>query len=345
MKSRLTITVLVVVLLGVGAVILVWNRPTERTRREVNHWFHGYDWWNPKLTLAENHEIRKKAVAHLGVEAVSLLADDMQRPESSIKVFNRIVRDLLHHPFRAEQSFRAEAAYGLAMLGAKARNAVPQLINATKSGDGELEFAAVAALGAVALPETNVIAALSSLTNSRNLSLSFKAEVALWRLLPTNQVIEEQIKARIANPASLNNGDFHNVTQLGGLGSNAQVFVPALRAALTNKGATFGNDFSPRAFVASALWQIDRSTDGSFAVLTTLTNAIAQGVSQADTPGNILWLANIFFEIPEFCVAIKPLVQSINASTNASLATQKKAALERIERTLISTATNLTNTP
>src|ERR1043166_5240184 len=342
MRTRLQITIGAVVLLGIAAVLVFWNRPSERRRREVDYWFHNYSWWDKNLSSTENAEAHHKAVEHLSPESVALLAGDMRRPDSTMKALNDAFRQIIsRHSYVHRQSFRAEAAYGLAIIGSGARSAVPQLIDATKSGDGELQSAAAYALGVVALPEPNVIAALSALTNGRSTTLTFVAEIALWRLQPDNEAVTGTIRSRIASPTLLITGDWHNVGSLSALGTNARVFVPALRTALTNKGPAFGNEMNARTYIAQALWKIDRSGDAALFALATLTNGIANGLSQADSPGNLLWMGNTLKEIPEFCAAARPLVQSMDVRTNVEFANFKTNLLKEIEKTLRSNPLNV----
>jgi hypothetical protein len=341
MKTRLQITIIALLLCGITAGIVFWNRPSERVRREVDYWFHGYSWWNKNLSPDENNEAYRKAVAQLSPEVVAVLAEDMKRPDTAIKAFNDAMRSILwRRGYAMHQNFRARAAYGLAAIGPGARSAVPQLIDAAKSGDGELEMAAAYALGVIALPETNVIAALSQMTNGVNSTRSFVAEIALWRLRPENEDIVGMIQSRIASPAFLPGGDWHNVNSLSALGTNARVFVPALRTALTNK-APFGTEMAARTFIAQALWKIDGSSDAALFALATLTNAIASTVPQSDAPGNLLWMSSSLKEVPEFCAAARPLIQPLNFTTNAQLTALKSNLLKDMEKTLRSNSINV----
>jgi len=87
---------------------------------------------------------------------------------------------------------------------------------------------------------------------------------------------------------------------------------------------------------ARVIWRIDGSADVSLLALSTLTNAAAMRTLPADlNPDEVVCdLVDELGEIPEFCVAVKPILESMQTKNSRSLKRECADALQIVNRTL-----------
>lgn len=309
------------------SVLVYFILPSNRLRRDVEHWVHGWSWSLDEEPLRVNLQRRQDAIGALPAEATVPLIDDLhsgpglqERVEEFIAQWRSGGRTFPRAAIR-----RHNAAQALGFMGAKAEAAVPELRRIATNEVGIVQMAAVASLGDIGIADPATIQTLQRLTNLANATSGFAA-IALWQLQPTNIGYLDFANAcltgsnRIAAPMLSRMPD-----RVIALGTNAEALLPGLRGVLTN----MANGYL-RTFAARSIWYVAADSQPSLQLLEALTNNAPVRQQQAHELCSVVFSLS---EVPELCIAATPWLKSMDVSGDAQLPQFRHAALRLVERT------------
>jgi len=354
MKRRVQFGVLAV-LVGVAGWLAWQQRPAARLRRQLDFWVHRHQRGESLTSQAERLEAMKAGLRALGTNGVPLLVGDLERRPGLPVRIRRWIRDngpaslgRLVLPRRdPTEDCRAEAVLGLQVLGRDARLAEPALLRALEEDDNpRVRGEVIIALGAIGADGPGILSMLTSGTNdipSHQLGPLFG--IWLWRLQPTNAAVVELVCQATNPPVVLSDWCVWRAAEvLADLGPAAHDFTPWLQTMLRSQpsgkgpGGALGPYFphQGRWRVARALWRIETNAEPALFTLRSFTNAAAspEWPAQIDPASELCRLVRELSEIPEFCAAVKPLLESMDVHGQENLTWLHSNALQRVERTL-----------
>jgi hypothetical protein len=343
MKYKRPFVFALAVLVAMAVIATVVLSPDARLRRQVNRLtFQVGDVYDSTLTNDENTARRTAAFHLLGPKAVEVLISEFEQQDTFLdRVRQRIHRsgpDWLSRRMSGMGTVvkRIMAGHAIALLGENATPAIPALIAGLSRSDINTPTTAARSLAILGTTNAQAIAALESLTNSAQPRLSLLVGIALWRAQPDNTNLVYFVNASLAT------NDWLGIQYARQIFAYvkpevAQPFVSGFRMGISN--------YAPPSVVAKyileleaakALWRIDGSADVSLLALSTLTNAAAMRTLPSDeNPDEMVCnLVHELGEIPEFCVAVKPILETMQTANNPSLKRECADALQIVNRTL-----------
>jgi len=202
------------------------------------------------------------------------------------------------------------------------------------------------ALGTVGTGDPRVINLFAQDTNSLRLSeYGPLVGISLWRLQATSPAIVDLVCQATNPPVELSGWSVWRAAEvLAEIGPSARAFKPWLQAMLTSQpsmtgpGGALGPYFphQGRWRMARALWKIETNAEPALFALRSFTNAAASPAwpAQIDPALELCRLVRELSDIPEFCAAVKPLLETMDVRGQENLAWFRSNALQRVERTL-----------
>jgi hypothetical protein len=165
------------------------------------------------------------------------------------------------------------------------------------------------------------------------------AAIALCRLEPHNAWALEQAKAMLAQ------GDWGRSMALGvaipalaRMGPAAQPFAPVLHQALDQNPMDSGPDGPARLERLRAMawtsWRIEGKADLALHCLRQAQRVRANAPVRNSVDALIIELARDFAESPEFCRAVRPVLEALKSSPEEYVTLTHADAFRRIDRTL-----------
>lgn len=317
--------------------------PDARLRRQVNRLtFHVREDYDSTLTKDENTARRTAAFHLLGPKAVEVLISEFEQQDTLLdRVRQRMHRsgpDWLSRRMSGMDTVvkRIMAGDGIALLGENATPAIPALVAGLNRSDINTRTTAARSLAILGTTNAQAIATLESLTNSAQRRLSLLVGIALWRAQPDNTNLVYFVNASLAT------NDWIGIQDARKIFAHvkpevAQPFVSGFRMGISNYApSSVMAKYILELEAAKAIWRIDGSADVSLLALSTLTNAAAMRTLPADVnPDEMACdLVRELGEIREFCVAVKPILESMPTATNRSLKRECADALQIVNRTL-----------
>jgi len=218
-------TRLMLAALCVGVLIVLFMDHSNRLRRQVDHWAHGWRWTVPEASLRQMYERRREGIAAVPAEATELLIEDLHATPGFWESLQQFIAR-----FRPNYHWfpRAEAAFALGCMGPKAKAAIPELIRIATNGADRVQMAAVVSLGEIGSPDSAVMRALQALTNPPG-PVAVEAAIALWRLDSTNSSYIGFANSQIGGSNSARYVLLFGMPErVIALGTNAFWLVPAL---------------------------------------------------------------------------------------------------------------------
>lgn len=325
-----------------------FNWPSQRVRRQVDFW--AYDFRHPShppWPLTEREVVRSNALRSLGPRAIKMLIADAERSDN---VMDRLQRSRFSRyiptRFRGPGTYtvRYEAVRVLINFGHDAEPAIPMLLRKLNDPVEHARMHAALTLGEIGAPRENVIAALEQERNGKHRGSALAAAVALWRLGHTNAAMVDFVNASLGTSTPIgtnfNMRLVHNY--LGTVGPAARPFAHGLRSSMTNELAFASYTWGGFEHPAEALWRIEQSPDAALSALRRLTNDVNSGrmTPPIRAPWQLIQMTRQLGVVPEFCVAVKPLLDQIDINQYPQCAPYKSNALLLVERTLRTTGTS-----
>jgi hypothetical protein len=343
MKHKRLCIFAVVALVATTLIATIFFSPDANLRRRVNRLtFQVRDDYDSTLTKDENTARRTAAFHLLGPRAVEVLIREFQQQDSHFeKVRQKILQngpDWLNPRMFGMGTVvkRIMAGDAIALLGDGATPAIPALIASLNHPDINTRTTAARSLAILGTTNALVIATLESHTNSSQPRLSFLVGIALWRAQPDNPNLIHFVNSSLATNDWIGIQDareiFAHVNR-----EAAQPFASGFRMGISNYAPpSVMAKYILELEAAKAIWRIEGSADISLLALSTLTNAAATQTLPPDVNPHeaICDLVNELGEIPEFCVAVKPILESMPTANNRSLKRECADALQIVNRTL-----------
>lgn len=343
MKQKWPFIFAVAALVVMAVIAVSVFSPDARLRRQVNRLtFQVRDDYDSTLTKDENTARRAAAFQLLGPKAVEVLISEFEQQDAFLdRVKQRIQRsgpDWLSRRMFGMGTVvkRIMAGDAIALLGENATPAIPALIAGLNHADINTRTTAARSLAILGTTNAQAIATLESLTNSAQRRLSLLVGIALWRAQPDNTNLVYFVNASLATNDWIGIQDarkiFAHVNP-----EVAQPFVSGFRTGISNYAPpSVMAKYILELEAAKALWRIDGSADVSLLALSTLTNAAARRTLPTDVnPDEMVCdLVHELGEIPEFCVAVKPILETMQTVNSRSLKRECADALQIVNKTL-----------
>jgi hypothetical protein len=342
-------------LIGLALVAAFWaalvfsEREERRFNAEMERLVHLRVWDPQTMTRAETMAVQEAGLRRLGPRAGRrLLAAVYDEPSKLSGLWQRFGKSAYGWLSRPPPPARlqppkidtpdllwrqGEIASALAAIGKDGRLSTRHLLHLASQSDIGTREAALELLGANGDSSPAVIAALAQSTNGP-MPIRVAAAIALHRLQPTNSAALADANYWLAFP----DGTFRSVETLRRMGAAAKPFVPGLRRALAKFQADLSDSPYQRArvggthAVAVALWHIEGDPEGALLWLehARRLRAAVQPWLHSNIDAELVDLARDLAESPEFCRAVRPVLEEIKPRPSPALAD----AFRRIDNTL-----------
>jgi hypothetical protein len=302
------------------------------------------------MPASRNRRLLQSELRKMGTNALPYLIVDLSVKDSRVDQLQQyLFTRFNYHSKRIPTSlFRTQAAEALGCLGESARPAISTLLFNATTDDINVRRAAIGALTLMGARQSNVIATATSLTNHSYRTLTVVSRICLSTIQPTNEVLLHDANASIAAAATINEFGFYWIPDLlSDLGERGIPFLPGLKGAITNQTCqSFLTEHFGRVNAARALWQLERSSEAALLTFNIFTNAVDAGRNRDNEEFHyaLCSMARDLSEVPDFCVAAKPVLEKFEAN-DKELKQNKSHALRLLEQTLNATKTNLVRSP
>ncbi len=322
-----------------ATLILWWNRPSARLRRQVNFWAHGSAWSDPNLNCFEAEARQAEGLQSLGPKIIPLLLDDLERGDSRLD--NLLLRGppglqkMATGGLAASFRHRREAARALVLLGVESKPYVTRLLHQFGGNDDQTLPFVAELLGVIGENKPEITTMLEKFARGTYPPMEEArtlAAISLARLQPANGNALHLANRWLAeldqfDPVS----PWEPALALARMGRAALPFAPGLQGVLDRRESMRPSlSLVRQRYAACALWKMKGTPEDALAFLSLLQREWLSRKS-ARVEVEICQLARELAEIPEFSARARPTLEAMGERKEPEFDALRADALRRVK--------------